>query len=130
MKRKGSSGSGLFLIELMISIAFFAIASAGCVQIFAKAHRFSEEAEKLDRAVSLAQSLAEENSGAQEKESSVQYYDESHSDCEKKQAVYEANVQIDREEQMRKIKITVRDAKGNSAEPIYQLETSIYPGIS
>ena len=54
MKRKGSSGSGLFLIELMISIAFFAIASAGCVQIFAKAHRFSEEAEKLDRAVSLA----------------------------------------------------------------------------
>ena len=63
MKKIKTFGSGLFLLELMISIAFFAIAAAGCVQIFAKAHSLSGQAERLDQAVSIAQSLTEENSG-------------------------------------------------------------------
>ena len=48
MKVRESSKSSLFLLELMISIVFFALAAAGCVQVFAKAHMLSQEASRLD----------------------------------------------------------------------------------
>ena len=35
--------SSLFLIELMISIFFFAIASSVCIQLFARAKQISDE---------------------------------------------------------------------------------------
>ena len=40
MKQK-SSRSALFLMELIFSILFFALASAVCVQLFVKAHLLS-----------------------------------------------------------------------------------------
>ncbi len=55
---RGSSKSGLFLMELIIAIAFFAVASAICIQLFAKAHILSAESSSLHMAVSTAQSAA------------------------------------------------------------------------
>ena len=75
MKVRESSRSSLFLLELMISIVFFALAAAGCVQVFAKAHMLSQEAGRLDMAVSVAQSLAEEYSGSRTEDDRC-YYDE------------------------------------------------------
>ena len=41
MERTPAKRSSLFLLELMIAILFFCLASAVCVQIFVKAHTIS-----------------------------------------------------------------------------------------
>ncbi len=126
MKKIKTFGSGLFLLELMISIAFFAIAAAGCVQIFARAHSLGGQAERLDQAVSIAQSLTEENSG-QNAESKTWYYDDQGVTCEEAKAVYQAKVAVQTQDQMRQIQVTVED--GISKTVLYRLETAVYcPG--
>ena len=50
--------SSLFLIELMISIFFFAIASSVCIQLFAEARRITEETTAENQALLQAQSAA------------------------------------------------------------------------
>ena len=50
--------SGIFLLELLLSILLFAVASTICIQIFAKSHVLSADAVRLDHSVSLAQSIA------------------------------------------------------------------------
>ena len=53
------SKSGLFLMELIIAIAFFAVSSAVCVQLFAMAHNLSSRSVGIQMAVMNAQSAAE-----------------------------------------------------------------------
>ena len=53
------SKSGLFLMELVIAIGFFAVASAVCAQLFAHAHTTSRNSRDLSMAVVVAQSAAE-----------------------------------------------------------------------
>ena len=48
MERTPAKRSSLFLLELMIAILFFCLASAVCVQIFVKAHTISRETEELN----------------------------------------------------------------------------------
>ena len=57
---KASSKSSLFLIELIIAIFFFLLASAVCVQLFAFAHLKSEESIHRNLAVLQAQTIAEQ----------------------------------------------------------------------
>lgn len=54
-----TSKSGLFLLELMIIILFFAITSAVCVQLFVTAHLTDQHSSDLNRAVLEVQSAAE-----------------------------------------------------------------------
>lgn len=58
------SGSSLFLMELILAILFFSVASAVCVQLFARAHTASEQSAALNRAVLAAESAAEAFKGA------------------------------------------------------------------
>lgn len=51
--------SGLFLVELIIAIAFFAITSAVCVQLFAMANTLSVRSVALQMSVMNAQNVAE-----------------------------------------------------------------------
>ena len=126
MKKIKTSGSGLFLLELMISITFFAIAAAGCVQIFARAHSLSKQEERLDQAVSIAQNLTEENSG-RSAESKTWYYDGQGETCEEAKAVYQADLRVQVQEQMRQIQVTVADSEKKTV--LYRLETEVYcPG--
>lgn len=53
------SKAGLFLVELIILILFFAVAGAICVRLFVTAHLDSMEGENLSQAVLAAQSAAE-----------------------------------------------------------------------
>lgn len=53
------SKSALFLMEMIISILFFSLASAVCIQIFAKAHTLSRRTVNQNHAVTQAQNLAE-----------------------------------------------------------------------
>ncbi|MEG1779493.1 MAG: hypothetical protein RR263_05265, partial [Oscillospiraceae bacterium] len=59
LPHKRSSKSGLFLIELMIMILFFSIASAVCIQLFVKANLISTDSRDLSMAVDKAQIAAE-----------------------------------------------------------------------
>ena len=55
----GHSKSGLFLFELIIVIALFAISSAMCMQLFAMAHNLSEKSANTRMAIANAGSAAE-----------------------------------------------------------------------
>lgn len=59
MKKYTSHKSSLFLIELIIAIAFFTLAGGICLQLFVKSHLLSREASQLSDAVNLASSAAE-----------------------------------------------------------------------
>ena len=52
-------GSSLFLIELIISIAFFSLAAVVCLQLFFHAHNMSSRAADLTEAVRLSRPAAE-----------------------------------------------------------------------
>lgn len=58
MKNK-SSKSGLFLMELILSILFFSLSSAVCVQLFVKSHLISQQSVDLNSAVEWCQNIAE-----------------------------------------------------------------------
>ena len=59
MQTKNSSKSGIFLMELILSILFFSIAAAVCVKLFVTAHRLSDQSVNLNHAVAMAESSAE-----------------------------------------------------------------------
>lgn len=53
------SKSALFLMEMIIAILFFSLASAVCIQLFAKAHMLSQRTVNQNHAIIQAQNLAE-----------------------------------------------------------------------
>lgn len=59
MKKYQKQHSGLFLIELIVSILFFSLAAALCLQLFAKASLKSTQSTQLTHAVLIATSAAE-----------------------------------------------------------------------
>lgn len=59
MRKRTSSRSGLFLLELIISILFFSLASAVCIRLFVEAHVMDRNNRNLTRAVKLCENLAE-----------------------------------------------------------------------
>ena len=48
------SKTGLFLMELIIGILFFSLASAICIEIFVKAHLMNNESVQKSHAVKIA----------------------------------------------------------------------------
>lgn len=53
------SRSSLFLMEMIIAILFFSLASAVCIQLFAKSHLLNDRTVNQNHAVVQAQNLAE-----------------------------------------------------------------------
>lgn len=53
------SKSSLFLMELIVVILFFSLASAVCIQLFARSHILSKETVEQNNAITQAQNLAE-----------------------------------------------------------------------
>lgn len=64
MNHEVHSRSSLFLMEMIISILFFSVASAICIQLFANAHIISDESVNHNEAVVWSQNLAETFYGA------------------------------------------------------------------
>lgn len=63
-----SSKSSLFLIELIIAILFFALASAVCIQLFVKSHLLGETTTEENHALLMCQNLSEIYLGSLTKE--------------------------------------------------------------
>lgn len=57
--RNNSSKTSLFLMELIIAILFFSLASAICIQLFVRSHIVSNESVELNYSVLWAQNTAE-----------------------------------------------------------------------
>ena len=53
------SRSSLFLMELIIAILFFSLASAVCIRLFVKSHIISESTVNQNNAITYAQNMAE-----------------------------------------------------------------------
>lgn len=135
MKKENVKRSSLFLIELMVSILFFALASAVCIQVFAKSHTKSIETAKLNMAVANAQSAAEiflNNDspedmlllvfpeGQMSADAFTAYFDKDFNSCHKKDASYMLNVRINSKASDQISQITVSES--GSEKIIYSLE--------
>lgn len=59
MKHSSNNRSGLFLLEIIIAILFFAMVSAVCLRAFAKSHTLSRQASDTNYAISNMESIAE-----------------------------------------------------------------------
>lgn len=59
MSRRRASRSGLFLIELILSIFFFIIATAVVLQLFVKSHILSKDTVSINNAILYSQNMSE-----------------------------------------------------------------------
>ena len=59
MQTQTSRRSSLFLLELMIAILFFILASGICIRLFVKSHTLEQASRNLDASVREAVSVAE-----------------------------------------------------------------------
>lgn len=59
MHTNSSSRSGLFLMELIISIMFFSLAGAVCVRLFVSSHIISKNSVELNHSLEWCQNIAE-----------------------------------------------------------------------
>lgn len=66
MNRKSGSGSGPFLMEMLVVVGFFIICASICVMVFVRSDNISKDARDINQAVLRAQSLAEELKAGQE----------------------------------------------------------------
>lgn len=57
------SKTSLVLMELIVTILFFSIASAVCVQLFVRSHLLTKDTKELNNAVGICQSIAEVMNG-------------------------------------------------------------------
>lgn len=125
MKRKNRPrSSSLFLMELMLAILFFSIASAVCVQIFVKSHLLSKESEALNHAVNVCSNLAETISASPaslDEGDTVFYYDNTFTSCEEKDAAYTLTLHIKQSAFDLTAHMSVTDTSGKE---IYALDTT------
>lgn len=59
MIKKNSSGSGIFLMEMILVVFFFIICAGICILIYVKANNMSQTARDLNQSVIAAESIAE-----------------------------------------------------------------------
>lgn len=135
--------SSLFLMELMIAILFFSLASAVCVQLFVKSHLLTREAADLNQAVSQAQSAAEVIRTTDCSSSAVReflpdavvdthgfrlYYDSEWNFCKKEDAKYLLRADLSFQPQMLYSHIEVTDIRGKDC--IYELDVNRYLSLA
>ena len=137
--------SSLFLLELILAVLFFSVASALCIQIFTKAHLMSQDARDLNFAVNDVSSMSEQISAGtlhsdtaassddtasdpstQMSDGTLQdaaaYYDSSYASCEKADAVYVLTVHYEPENTLLKAHISMDTIADN--RNIYTLDVT------
>lgn len=123
---KRNSKSSLFLIELIITILFFSLGSAVCVEAFVKAHLISKHAKDVSFASSQASSAASVMKytdgsfsdflnyyldAAQKDTEFLVYYDKKRQPSAKKNSEYTMYVSPTIKDSMKYIEIRVDDSK-------------------
>ena len=110
-----------FLLELILAVLFFSVASALCIQIFTKAHLMSQDARDLNFAVNEVSSMAEQMSDGTLQDAAA-YYNSSYASCEKADAVYVLTVHYEPEDTLLKAHISMDTIADN--RNIYTLDVT------
>lgn len=135
MNSQKNTRSSLFLIELMISVLFFALGSAICIQVFVKAYTINEDARRLSFAslqASGAASALKYTDGSfeamkeyfplihEEDTDFAVCYDKNFRECKQKDCFFVLRItrQQEGDSVFARIQMTAPDRK----EPIYRLE--------
>lgn len=85
------SKTGLFLMELIIGILFFSLASAICIQIFVKAETMNNESQQQGQANRIATCIIEKYK-ANLSQDKIQYFDEKGTECSQQDYDYLAQL--------------------------------------
>ena len=112
-----SKRSSLFLLELILAIAFFSIAAAICVQFFVRSHTLEKESTELNYAVHKATSAAEEFRHT-DVESYEVFYDKNWGQCTKTEASYTLKLDVDSSKSPQEAQIIV----STNSSTIYELK--------
>lgn len=148
--RNRAKSSSLFLLELILAILFFSLASAVCVQFFVKSHILSRDAQSLNHAVNECSGIAEivntsdgteevldlitevysdapietyEENGDIPAVSVRIYYDEEFIPCTESEGVYTLQVELWEQGRMLTAGITMAEIE---KDPIYELTVKHY----
>ena len=130
MKTRQTKRSSLFLMELLIAILFFILASAICVHFFVQSHMLEQDSVNLNHATTAATSAAEiflsEESpsfekffcdGNNVKNGFLYFYDENWELCNSSQTKYTVSLHWEENDSMRTCHIDVSSAE----ESLYAL---------
>lgn len=143
MYRKSARRSSLFLLELMISILMFSVASAWCVRLFVTARSVVNETEVQNRAQNLVAGYAEmflvsedfdgflldEGAKREAEEKTAHYllnYDGDFKACGEEEAAFELAVRLKEEEGFTKCYLWFH--RPNREDSIFWLEVEKYTG--
>lgn len=110
--QRHNNTSSLFLLELILAVLFFSVASALCIQIFTKAHLMSQDARDLNFAVNEVSSMAEQMPDDSLQDAAA-YYDSSYASCKKADAVYVLTVHYEPEDTILKAHISMDTVADN-----------------
>ena len=114
--QRHNNTSSLFLLELILAVLFFSVASALCIQIFTKAHLMSQDARDLNFAVNEVSSMAEQMSDGTLQDAAA------YASCEKADAVYVLTVHYEPEDTLLKAHISMDTIADN--RNIYTLDVT------
>ena len=125
----GKSRTSLFLMEMIIAVFFFAVTSAICAQVFAKAYLVSAHTSELNQAVFHTENIAEtfRSANGSFNGPSASFYDENWQECPEETAVYRISVRTADESTVKKIRISV--SRQISDEIIYSVDVCKYPRL-
>lgn len=137
IRKNRPRSSSLFLMELILAILFFSIASAVCVQFFVKSHLMNHDSNALNHAVNECASAAEIIETADDITDSMEmlrrlypngvysdnrliiYYSDTFTACSETDAVYLLTLQIEKSGQM----LSADMKFSEDADIIYELNT-------
>lgn len=129
MNKRSGSGSGIFLMEMMVVVFFFMLCASTCILAFAKSDRMSRLAWERDRAVSAAQSVAEVWKLSEEQQEGKQslYWNADWEETENQsEAVYTGSLtETSKEDGIQNLQIVIREA-GEDGEELFALDAAKY----
>lgn len=129
MNKRSGSGSGIFLMEMMVVVFFFMLCASTCILAFAKSDRMSRLAWERDHAVSAAQSVAEIWKLSEEQQEGEQslYWNADWEETENKsEAVYTGSLtETSKEDGIQNLQIVIREA-GEDGEELFALDAAKY----
>ena len=129
MNKRSGSGSGIFLMEMMVVVFFFMLCASTCILAFAKSDRMSRLAWERDHAVRAAQSVAEVWKLSEEQQEGEQslYWNADWEETENQsEAVYTGSLtETSKEDGIQNLQIVIREA-GEDGEELFALDAVKY----
>lgn len=145
MKEHFASKSSLFLMELILAILFFSLASAVCCQLFVRAHTLEQEALRTDSMKNQMENAAQLLTGFHgdmdavleqfpygwlQNGTAILPFDASFHPCEASQAVYYMKLILRKEASIPYADIAVTKTSEKNTAALYELSVCLYTPLT